>query len=419
MRILVVGGGGREHALAFALARHGHEVHAAPGNPGIEAVATCHPVRVEERAKLVDLAAELRVELVVVGPEAPLAAGLADAVTGRGIPVFGPTARGARIEASKAWAKTFFARHGLPTAEFATCLSMADVDAALERLGGAVVVKADGLAAGKGVVVCSTVVEARAAAEAMLIGRMFGDAGRTVVAERRLTGREASVMALSDGRRFIVLPTAEDHKALLDGDRGPNTGGMGVVSPAPGASGEMVARVERDVLAPTLAGLAADGIDYRGVLYAGVMVGADGVPNVLEYNCRFGDPETEAIFLRWEDDPAPWLMGVARGALPAGAPRISPRAAVCVVMASAGYPEKPRSGDRITGLEEAAALPDVQVFHAGTRREGGALVTAGGRVLAVCALGDDLAAARTRAYEAADLITWNGAHYRRDIGGRA
>ena len=419
MKILVVGGGGREHALAWALGRHGHEVHAAPGNPGIEGVATCHPVPVDDRPGLVALAAQLRVELVVVGPEAPLAAGLADAVTGRGIPVFGPTARGARIEASKGWAKQFFARHRIPTAEFLVCANLVDVDRALVRLGERVVVKADGLAGGKGVVVCAAAAEARAAAERMLVGRVFGDAGRSVVVERRLAGREASVMAISDGKRFVVLPTAEDHKALLDGDRGPNTGGMGVVSPAPTADAALVARVERDVLAPTLAGLAADGIDYRGVLYAGVMIGADGVPNVLEYNCRFGDPETEAVLPRWEDDPAPWLLGAARGALPAGAPRFSARPSVCVVMAAAGYPERPRTGDRIDGLAAAAALPEVAVFHAGTRRDGDGLVTAGGRVLAVSALGDDPAAARARAYQAVDLIHFDGAQVRRDIGARA
>jgi phosphoribosylamine--glycine ligase len=418
MRILVVGGGGREHALVFALARHGHEVLCAPGNPGIAALAACHPVKADDVRGVAALAGDAKVELVVVGPEAPLAAGLADAITGRGIPCFGPTARGARLEASKAWAKAFFARHGIPTADFSTCQTMDEVEAALARLGDRVVVKADGLAAGKGVVVCRDAGEARAAAEAMIVGDAHGPAGRRVVVERRLAGREASVMAVTDGARLVVLPTAEDHKALRDGDEGPNTGGMGVISPSPVVTPALLERVTREVLEPTVAGLRADGIDYRGVLYAGIMMDAAGTPNLLEYNCRFGDPEAEAILSRWEDDPAPWLLGAARGQLPPGAPRFSPRAAVCVVLAAAGYPGAPRAGDEIRGLDEAAALPDVIVYHAGTRVEGGRTVTAGGRVLAVTALGDDAAAARKRAYAAVDRIGWAGMQLRRDIGGR-
>jgi phosphoribosylamine--glycine ligase len=419
MRVLIVGGGGREHALALACSRHGHELHAAPGNPGIAELARCHPIPAGDLAGIAELAGRLRVELVVVGPEAPLAAGLADAVTGRGVPCFGPTARGARLEASKAWSKAFFARHGIPTAEFALCETMEQVDQALASLGGHVVVKADGLAAGKGVIVCDEAAAAREAASGMLVGGHFGAAGARIIIERRLAGREVSVMAITDGKRLVVLPPAEDHKALLDGDRGPNTGGMGVVSPTPVLSPGLLERVRRDVLDPTLRGLVAEGLDYRGVLYAGLMIDPSGTPSVLEYNCRFGDPETEAVALRWQDDPVPWLLGAARGAMPDGAPRISPRAAVCVILAAEGYPGAPRTGDTIGGLDEARGLPDVHIFHAGTRLEGGRLVTAGGRVLAVCALGDDPAAGRARAYQAADRIHWPGAQLRRDIGARS
>jgi len=415
MRILVIGSGGREHAIAWALGRRGHVIIAAPGNPGIEEVAACHPVKVDDTAGLVALATRERIELVVVGPEAPLAAGLGDAIRAAGIPCFGPGKGGARLEASKSWAKQFFARHGIPTADFAVCTSIAEVDAALARLGDAVVVKADGLAAGKGVVVCASAAEARAAAERMLAGA-FGDAGKTVLIEHKIDGREASVLALTDGERFVILPPAEDHKAVFDGDHGPNTGGMGAVSPTKVVTLELYERVVRDVLEPTVAALKAEGIDYRGVLYAGVMVGADGVPQVLEYNCRFGDPETEAIFARWADDPTPWLAGVAAGALPEGEPRFGPEVAVCVVMAAAGYPATPRTGDVIEGLADASAT--AHVFQAGTRREGERLVTAGGRVLAVTATGRDLADARARAYGAVAQIHFDGAHFRRDIGGR-
>ncbi len=415
MKILVVGAGGREHALVHALARHGHELLAAPGNPGIAELARLAPVAVDDVDGLAALAEREGVELVVVGPEAPLCAGLADAVRARGIACFGPGAAGARLEGSKVWSKQLFARHGIPTAEFAVCRTLAEVDAALERLGDDVVVKADGLAAGKGVVVCHHRAGARAAAEEML-GGSLGAAGQTVLLERRLEGREVSILALCDGGRVVVLPTAEDHKAVRDGDQGPNTGGMGVVSPAPGVTAELLERVDREVLQPTVRALRDEGVSYRGVLYAGLMVAPDGTPMVLEYNCRFGDPEAEAILLRWEDDPAPWLLGAARGALPEGEPRFGASAAVCVVLAAEGYPGKPRTGDRIVGLAQAGAVPGVVVFVSGARRDGEVLVTAGGRVLAVTAVGDGVDEARARAYFAAGLISWPGVHHRRDIG---
>jgi phosphoribosylamine---glycine ligase len=419
MRILIIGGGGREHALAWALRRHGHELLAAPGNPGIARLAECLPVKADDVEGQARVAAERGAELAVAGPEAPLVAGVADALAGRGIPCFGPRRDGARLEGSKAWCKAFFARHGIATAGFRVCGAMAEVDAALAELGGDVVVKADGLAAGKGVVVCSGAAEARAAAAGMIEAGRFGDAGRRVVIERRLAGREASAMAISDGKSFVVLPAGEDHKTIFDGDRGPNTGGMGVVSPTPVVGDALLERVRAEVFAPTVRGLAAEGIDYRGVLYAGLMVAPDGTPTVLEYNCRFGDPEIEAVVRRWSDDPARWMLGAATGRLPAGEPAFSPRTALCVIMSAAGYPDAPRPGDPIEGLDDAEAVPEVVVFHAGTRLDAaGRLVTAGGRVLAVTALGDDLAAARARAYQAVDRIRWDGAHARRDIGAR-
>jgi phosphoribosylamine--glycine ligase len=417
MKILVVGGGGREHALAWALARRGHTIVCAPGNPGTARVGRNVAVTVEDIPGQVAVARAEGVDLVVVGPEAPLCAGIADAMRAGGITVFGPGRDGAQLEGSKAWSKAFFARHGLPTARFFDCRSMAEVDRALDVLGAAVV-KADGLAAGKGVVVAATRGEARAAAASMIEGGAFGDSGRRVVVEERLLGREVSIHALTDGKDFVLLPSAEDHKAVLDGDRGPNTGGMGALSPTPVVTPELARRARSEVFEPVLDGLRAEGIDYRGVLYAGLMVAPDGTPNVLEFNCRFGDPEVEAILARWADDPAAWLAGAAAGRLPAGEPEFSPRAAVCVVMAAEGYPGTPRGGDAIAGIDDAEALGDVHVFQAGTRADGGAPVTAGGRVLAVTAVGDDAGAARARAYAAVAKISWPGAHFRTDIGGR-
>ncbi|MBZ0233700.1 MAG: phosphoribosylamine--glycine ligase, partial [Deltaproteobacteria bacterium] len=314
MKILVVGSGGREHALAWRLAQSGHTVVAAPGNPGMEAVATCVPVKVMDLDGQVKVAVEHAVELVVVGPEAPLCAGLADRLRATGVPTFGPGADGARLEGSKAFSKALFARHGIRTAAFQVCTTVEDADRAIDALaaiavpaGSGVVVKADGLAAGKGVVVADDVAEARAAARAMLDGR-FGDAGAKLVIEQRISGREVSVLALTDGERLEVLAPAEDHKTLLDGDRGPNTGGMGTVSPA-WIDDATLARVKAEVLEPTVRGLAAEGIDYRGVLYAGLMIDATGAPWLLEYNCRFGDPETQPVMARLRGDLGAVLHG--------------------------------------------------------------------------------------------------------------
>lgn len=416
MRILIVGSGGREHALAWRLAREGHALLAAPGNPGIAAVAECVAVAVDELDGLVTLATARGVELVVVGPEAPLVAGLADRLRAEGIAVFGPGAAGARLEGSKVFSKQFFARHGIRTAAFRVATSAAEVEEAIAELGGELVVKADGLAAGKGVVVCGGADEVRAAAAEMLGGR-FGSAGAQLVLEQKLSGREVSVLALTDGKALEVLAPAEDHKTIFDGDRGPNTGGMGTVSPA-WIDDAALARVRRELLEPTVAGLAAEGIDYRGVLYAGVMIDGEGRPWLLEYNCRFGDPETQPVMARLEGELGRVLAGAARGAMPAGALGWDARTAVCVVVAAAGYPEKPRVGDVIGGVE-GPWPPAVTVFHAGTARRDGALVSSGGRVLGVTALGATVEEARAAAYGAADAIELAGKQLRRDIGLRA
>ncbi len=415
MKILVVGGGGREHALVYRLVQSGHQVVAAPGNPGIEELARCVAVGTEEHARLTELAVEEGVELVVVGPEAPLVAGLADQLRAKGVPTFGPGAAGAQLEGSKAFSKQFFARHRIPTAPFAVVTTVAEADAAIARLGS-VVVKVDGLAAGKGVVVASDPAEARGAARDMLEARRFGDAGARVIIEKRIIGREISVLALTDGTRLEVLPAAEDHKTIFDGDTGPNTGGMGTVSPA-WVSDELVARITAEILHPTVAGLAADGIPYRGVLYAGVMVDAAGTPWLLEYNCRFGDPETQPIMARMKGDLGAVLLGAARGEMPVGALAWDARFAVCVVVAAAGYPGAVRTGDPIGGLDRITA--EAMVFHAGTARADGRLVSAGGRVLGVTALGVSVDQARNKAYTAIDQIELAGMQVRRDIGTRA
>ena len=416
MNILVIGSGGREHALVWRLVRSGHAVIAAPGNPGIAALAACVPVAVGDLDGLVALACARAVDLVVVGPEAPLVAGLADRLRAAGVPTFGPGAAGAQLEGSKAWSKQFFARHGIRSARFVVVDDVAGADAAIAELGGGCVVKADGLCAGKGVVVAADAAEAQAAARAMLDGR-FGAAGQRLVIEQKIRGREVSLLALTDGAGLEVLAPAEDHKTLLDGDRGPNTGGMGTVSPA-WVSDAVVARATAEILAPTVRGLAAEGIDYRGVLYAGLMVEPDGTPWIIEYNCRFGDPETQPVMARLTGDLGAVLAGAAAGAMPTGALTWDPRTAVCVVVAAAGYPDAPRAGDPIGGL---AGLDgdDLMVFHAGTALRDGALVSAGGRVLGVTGLGADVAAARARAYAAVARIDLAGMQARRDIGLRA
>jgi phosphoribosylamine---glycine ligase len=418
--VLLVGGGGREHALAWKLAQSpglGRMI-AGPGNPGIAAHARCVPVKDTAIDDLVALAQQERPDLVVVGPEVPLALGLGDRMRAAGFAVFGGSAAAARLESSKAFAKELMARHRIPTARFGTFREAVAARAFCRELGAPLVVKADGLAAGKGVLICRSLGEADAALAQCLEARAFGDSGLTVVVEEFLQGEEASFFALSDGTTALPLAAAQDHKTVWDGDRGPNTGGMGAYSPAPVMDAAMEARVMAEIVRPTIAAMAAEGAPYTGVLFVGLMITREG-PKVIEFNCRFGDPECQALLPRLQEDLLALLLAAATGkGLP---PTLawSPRASVCVVMTSAGYPGRYHTGTAITGLEAAGALPDVTVFHAGTARAGGGLVTAGGRVLGVQALGDDVAAAIRTAYAAVERIRFDGAHYRRDIGHHA
>jgi len=418
--VLLVGGGGREHALAWKLAqspRLGRMV-AAPGNPGIAAHARCVAVKDTAIDDLVALARHERPDLVMVGPEAPLALGLTDRLRAAGFAVFGPSAAAARLESSKAFAKDLMARHGIPTARFRTFQDAAAARRYCRDLGVPLVVKADGLAAGKGVTVCRALDEADRALARCFEERAFGDAGLTVVVEEFLEGEEASFFALADGEAVLPLAAAQDHKTVFDGDRGPNTGGMGAYSPAPVVDAAMQERIMAEVVRPVIAAMAKEGAPYTGVLFVGLMITREG-PKVIEFNCRFGDPECQAIMPRLEGDLLALLETAATGGGLPTALSWSPQVSVCVVMTSAGYPGAYETGRPITGTDAAGALPGVTVFHAGTARADGALVTAGGRVLGVQALGRDVAAAIGAAYAAVERIRFDGAHYRRDIGHHA
>ncbi len=420
MKVLLVGGGGREHALAWKLAQSPRltRLYAAPGNPGIAAHADCVPVRDTDLDELVALARRERVELAVIGPEVPLSLGLRDRLSDAGVPVFGPSQSAARLESSKAFAKDLMARYGIPTARFRV---FQDADAAkrfCRELGAPLVIKADGLAAGKGAMVCATLPEADAAIRLCLDEDAFGAAGRTVVVEEFMTGEEASFFVITDGASTLPLPAAQDHKAIFDDDRGPNTGGMGAYTPAPVMDEAMTGRVMEEIVTPTLAAMAKEGAPYAGVLFVGLMICPDG-PRVVEFNCRFGDPECQAILPRLDEDILPVFEAVASGrGLPASL-RWRREASVCVVLASPGYPGTPRGGLPIEGVEAAAALPGVNVFHAGTALRDGALLTAGGRVLGVQTLGGDIRAAMERAYDAVGRIRFEGMQFRHDIGRRA
>ena len=418
MKVLVVGSGGREHALAWSIAGNPNaEIHAAPGNPGIAALGRCHDVGAEDLDGLAALVEREGFDLTVVGPEAPLVAGLADRLEGRGHRVFGPRANGARLEGSKAWAKDLCHRHGIPTPRAETFTDLDAAVAYLESMQAPYVVKADGLAAGKGVAVCVSREDAIGALKERLVERAFGEAGATVLVEEHLAGREISALALTDGATVLPLMLAQDFKRALDGDEGPNTGGMGAYSPVPFADGEVEAAAH-DILERTLGALGAEGIDYRGVIYAGLMLTEDG-PKVLEFNCRFGDPETQAILPRIDSDLLDALYSCTDGTLGDYRLQAAPDACVTVVLASGGYPGSYDTGKEIAGIETANARDDVVVFQAGTARRDGRVVTAGGRVLAVSALGSDLADARRRAYEAASAISFEGVHHRTDIAKEA
>jgi phosphoribosylamine---glycine ligase len=427
-KILLVGGGGREHALAWKLAQSPkcREIVAAPGNPGIGRVPKVRvvPINVEQGESVVALARAEAVDLVVCGPEGPLAGGLGDKVRAAGIQFFGPCKAAAEIEGSKAFAKHLMAKAGVPTAAFGVFDDVLGAERFIDAQPGPSVVKADGLCAGKGVVVAATKDESKAAVRRMIGDGEFGAAGARVVLEERLAGREVSLMAVCDGERLALLPSAEDHKAVFDGDQGPNTGGMGTYAPSPlvdeAGARDIIARIFQ----PTVRAMREMGRPFQGILYGGLMLTRDRGPMVIEWNCRFGDPETQVAVACLHDDLLPWLEGAAAGRLPEGQLRSRPGAAVCVVLAAANYPGIPRAGDPISGVpaQGTETAAGVLVFHAGTRREADQLVTSGGRVLGITARGADLADARMRAYgaigTAPGAIHFAGMHFRRDIGMR-
>jgi phosphoribosylamine--glycine ligase len=420
MKILVVGGGGREHALAWKLvqSRHCDALFAAPGNPGMAKVGRCVPISSDDIAGLVAFAKKEKIGLTVVGPEAPLIDGIVDAFQKAGLRVFGPNREAAQVEGSKAWSKQVMTSAAVPTAEYR---SFQTRDAALRYVDNheePLVVKASGIAAGKGVFVCAGQQEARDAVETIMGKKAFGAAGETVVIEERMTGEEASILAFVDEKTIYTLESSQDHKPALDGDLGPNTGGMGAYSPAPVVTDRVQGQVDREILVPMVHGMKTEGAPYSGLLYAGVMVTAGG-PKVLEFNCRFGDPEAQPLLMRLQSDLVEALEAVIDNRLDEITLRWDPRPAVCVVMASGGYPGEYEKGKEITGLEAADAMKDVVVFHAGTREEDGRILTAGGRVLGVTALGADITEARDRAYEAVKAIRFPRAHYRTDIGAKA
>jgi len=422
MKILVIGNGGREHALAWQVRQSAgvREVLVAPGNagtahePGVRNVA----VAADDFAGLAKLAREEAVALTIVGPEAPLVDGIRDYFDAQGLACFGPSRAAAQLEGSKAFSKDFLGRHGIPTAAYQAFTDLSEAEAYVAEQGAPIVIKADGLAAGKGVVVAHSEDEALDAVRSMLSGDAFGAAGATVVIEEFLRGEEASFICLCDGGRAIPFATSQDHKARDDGDRGPNTGGMGAYSPAPVVTAEVHGRIMREVIEPTMAGMAADGHPYVGFLYAGLMITAAGEPKVIEFNCRFGDPEAQPVMMRLRSDLVDLCRRALAGDLAGAELDWDPRVALGVVMAAGGYPGSYRKGDVIEGLADVDA-DDLKVFHAGTRLADGAVVTNGGRVLCVVGMGDDAAAAQRRAYQGVERIRWRDHYYRRDIGHRA
>jgi len=419
MKLLVIGGGGREHALAWKLAQSPRvqKVFVAPGNGGTATENGVENIAISAIPELIAFAKKEKIQLTVVGPEAPLAAGVVDAFRDAGLKIFGPTRAASQLEASKDFAKTFMARHKIPTALHKTFTDAAEAKAFVTKRGAPIVVKADGLAAGKGVVVATSVAEAHAAIDQMMTDKSLGEAGARLVVEEFLQGEEASFIVMSDGTHVLPLATSQDHKRLRDGDQGPNTGGMGAYSPAPVVTPKVHARAMREIIQPAVQGMAQDGIPYVGFLYAGLMIDKNGTPKTLEFNCRLGDPETQPIILRLKSDLLELIERALDGTLDQVEAEWDRRAALGVVVAAHGYPEEPRKGDAITGLPKPES--DCHVFHAGTRLEGKNLLTNGGRVLCVTALGDSVKMARTRAYEALDRIRFDGMQFRKDIAYRA
>ena len=423
LKVLVIGGGGREHALAWKLKQSEgvSQVFVAPGNAGTARDPQLVNLAITDKVALREWAQANGVALTVVGPEAPLAAGVVDEFRAHGLSIFGPTKAAAQLESSKAFSKAFMQRHGIPTAEYQTFTDPVQAHAYVDAKGAPIVIKADGLAAGKGVVVAMSLPEAHEAIDFMLVDNTLGvahnEGGARVVIEEFLEGEEASFIVLCDGVNALALATSQDHKRLLDADQGPNTGGMGAYSPAPVVTPEVHDRAMNEVILPTLRGMAADGIPYTGFLYAGLMITPDGRVKTLEFNCRMGDPETQPIMMRLKSNLAQVLLAATRGELDRVALEWDPRVALGVVLAAAGYPLSPRKGDAITGLPADAA--DLMVFHAGTCASSGEVVTSGGRVLCVTALGDTVASAQRKAYDAIDRIRFDGMQFRRDIGYRA
>jgi phosphoribosylamine---glycine ligase len=419
LKVLVIGSGGREHALAWKLAQSPRvqNVIVAPGNAGSATEYNCENALANSVEQWLALAKNEKVGMTVVGPEAPLAAGVVDAFRAEGLKIFGPTKAAAQLESSKDFAKAFMKRHGIPTADYQTFTDAEAAHAYVNQKGAPIVIKADGLAAGKGVVVALTLDEAHAAIDMMLADNAFGSAGARVVIEECLVGEEASFIVMVDGRNVLTMASSQDHKRLLDGDVGPNTGGMGAYSPAPIVTPALHARIMREIILPTVSGMAKDGIQYTGFLYAGVMIDAVGNPKTLEFNCRFGDPETQPIMMRLKSDLVDLVEHGINGTLDTVDAEWDRRVALGVVMAAHGYPENPRKGDAIHGLGYSHA--DAHVFHAGTTMQDGSIVVSGGRVLCVTAIGDTVKIAQKRAYEVADTLSFAGMQMRRDIGWRA
>ncbi len=422
MKLLVIGSGGREHAMAWRLAQSPglQKVYVAPGNAGTAREHELENLAITDPEALADFAERNNILLTVVGPEAPLAAGVVDIFRARGLKIFGPTREAAQLESSKDFAKRFMARHNIPTASFATFSDAAEAHAYIERQGAPIVIKADGLAAGKGVVVAMTLAEAHAAVDDMLSGNKLGGAGARVVIEDFLDGEEASFIVMVDGKNVLALASSQDHKRIFDGDQGPNTGGMGAYSPPPCVTPEVHAKAMREIILPTVRGMAADGIPFTGFLYAGLMIGQDGSLKTLEFNCRMGDPETQPILMRLKSDFVKLLEHGIAGTLDQTEAEWDRRVALGVVLAAANYPDTPKKGDVIHGLPAGNLFAeDAHIFHAGTAETDGQVVTSGGRVLCVTALGENIKLAQKRAYEVAAQVRFDGMQMRKDIGHRA
>jgi phosphoribosylamine--glycine ligase len=420
MKVLVVGGGGREHALVWKIAQSSKvsNVYCAPGNAGISELAEIVPIKANDLKGLLDFALKAKIDLTVVGPEDPLTLGIVDLFESKGLSIFGSNRKAAEIEGSKAFAKEVMKKYHIPTASFMTFENPKEAIAYIRKQGVPIVVKADGLAAGKGVMVCKTVEEAIRSVEQIMVEKMFGEAGKRVVVEECLTGEEASYIAFTDGKSILPMASCQDHKPIFDGDEGPNTGGMGAYSPAPVVTDEVHQQIMEKILRPMIQGMWEEGRPYRGVLYAGLMI-KDGQPKVLEFNARFGDPETQPVLMRMRGDIVPILEACMKGTLSQCQIEWDERAAVCVVMASKGYPGDYEKGKAIKGLQEVSRMKDVVVFHAGTASKEGQIVTNGGRVLGVTGLGEDIPRAIKKSYEAVKKISWDGVHYRTDIGQKA